>query len=70
MQNNKMPKAIKFLFFYPDLDGAFGGRRIHHLGNPMEAFNRRALCLKRDLLGVLGRLPDNREVIALSAIGT
>jgi len=36
----------------------------------MEAFNRRALCLKRDLLGVLGRLPDNREVIALSAIGT
>ena len=63
-------ESHKISDFYHDLDGAFGGRRIHHLGNPMEAFNRGARHLERSLPCVLGRLPDNPEMIALSAIGT
>ena len=60
-------ESHKISDFYHDLDGAFGGRRIHHLGNPMEAFNRGARHLERSLPCVLGRLPDNPEMIALSA---
>jgi hypothetical protein len=63
-------KSHKIFDFYRNLDGAFGGRRIHHLGNPMETFNRGARSLERSLPCVLGGLPDNPEMIALSVIGT
>jgi hypothetical protein len=63
-------KSHKISDFYRNLDGAFGGRRIHHLGNPMESSNCGARRLERSLHCVLDGLPDNPEMIALSAIGT
>ena len=58
-QNKKNAKSHKISYFYHDLDGAFRGRRIHRLGNPMEAFSRGARRLERSLPCVLGGLPDN-----------
>jgi hypothetical protein len=63
-------KSHKIFDFYHNLDGAFGGRHIHHLGNPMEAFNCGARRLERSIPCVLGGLPDNPEMIVLSVIGT
>ena len=63
-------KGHKIFDFHRNLDGAFDGRRIHHLGNPMEAFSCGARRLECSLPCVLDGLPDNPEMIALSAFGT
>jgi hypothetical protein len=55
-------KSRKFVDFYCGLASAFGGRRIHHLGDAVEAFNRGACCPERRLPFAPGRLPDNPEM--------
>jgi hypothetical protein len=62
MQNNKMPKVVNLLIFCAIAMAAFGGRRILHMGDAMEALDRCARHLECSLSFVIRRLPDNPEM--------
>jgi hypothetical protein len=55
-------ESHKISDFYRVLYDAFGGCRIHNLGDAIESFNRRALSPERGLSPVRGRLLNDPEM--------